>query len=684
MKFNKPLKSARPILVFRQWKRKSYSVFQTVSRVVVISVLTINYLYAVPLEGFQISSQDTTTAAVLDYTLDEIEVSAQRSPAVYSQVARVVTVITQKEIEAAPAKSIQDLLDYVVGVDIRQRGAEGVQADISIRGGTFDQTLILLNGINITDPQTGHHNLNVPVPFNQIERIEILEGPAARVYGPNAFAGAINIVTKQEKGNSFRGSITGGSFKYFDTSVTGNFVTRNLNQSLSMYLKSSYGYIENTDFEEKGLYYSGQINGNRGKLDYQAGFSDKGFGANSFYTPKYPNQYENVQTLVSSLKWSSFSALHLTPVVYWRRHQDRFELFRENPPAWYKNHNFHLTNIFGSGVNSWYQSKLGKSSIGIEFRSENILSNVLGEPVDKPVEVPGRNAFYTKSKSRSTFSGYLEHAYYSKKVMISAGLMCNYITDSETGLNIFPGFEASYQVNSFFRLFGNFNTSLRMPTFTDLYYVGPTNIGNKDLKPELTNAIETGFLYKKSNFEGRIIAFYRKGNDVIDWVRINDSEKWQPQNITSLMSYGTEIQLQSNLKKLLGNYWPDRMEISWLFVDLSKEEADFISYYILDNLRNKINISLMKKIGQRIIFDFRVNYQQREGTFTSFKNGNWGSETPYDPFWLFDSKITWQSRNINFFASANNIFNTSYHDIGNVIQPGRIIKLGVSVNVNID
>ena len=153
---------------------------------------------------------------------------------------------------------------------------------------------------------------------------------------------------------------------------------------------------------------------------------------------------------------------------------------------------------------------------------------------------------------------------------------------------------------------------------------------------------------------------------------------------TSLMSYGTEIQLQSNLKKLLGNYWPDRMEISWLFVDLSKEEADFISYYILDNLRNKINISLMKKIGQRIIFDFRVNYQQREGTFTSFKNGNWGSETPYDPFWLFDSKITWQSKNINFFASANNIFNTSYHDIGNVIQPGRIIKLGVSVNVNID
>ncbi len=159
-------------------------------RIVKISVLSISYLVSAPAISFAVE-QDTTEVK-MQYDLDEIEVSAQRSPALYSQVARIISVIESKEIESSPAQSVQNLLEYVASVDVRQRGAEGVQADISIRGGTFDQTLILLNGINITDPQTGHHNFNLPVNLNQIERIEILEGPAARVYGPNAFSGAIN------------------------------------------------------------------------------------------------------------------------------------------------------------------------------------------------------------------------------------------------------------------------------------------------------------------------------------------------------------------------------------------------------------------------------------------------------------------------------------------------------------
>ncbi|MBK6285263.1 MAG: TonB-dependent receptor [Draconibacterium sp.] len=168
-------KSVQKVLFFSKWKRKSYSVFQSINRVVLISVLSINYLLSVPANAIEIVKD--TTEVKLEYDLDEIEISAQRSPALYSQVARIVSVIERKEIESSPAQSVQDLLEYVAGVDIRQRGAEGVQADVSIRGGTFDQTLILVNGINITDPQTGHHNLNIPVSLSQIERIEILEGP---------------------------------------------------------------------------------------------------------------------------------------------------------------------------------------------------------------------------------------------------------------------------------------------------------------------------------------------------------------------------------------------------------------------------------------------------------------------------------------------------------------------------
>jgi iron complex outermembrane receptor protein len=664
-------------LVFKQWRRKGYSVFLTISRVVLISVLSVNYLLAVPTEGLE-TVQTDTTATTKEYKLDEIEISAQRSPALYSQVARVVTVISAKEIEAAPAQNIQELLKYVAGIDVRQRGADGIQADISIRGGTFDQTLILLNGVNITDPQTGHHNLNIPIPFNQIERIEILEGPAARVYGPNAFSGAINIVTRSPRNKMLMANISTGSYKYFDTDLAGNFSTGNLLHSISMNYRKSDGYISNTDFNDKGIYYLNNYENKSGKLTLQAGYSDKEFGANSFYTPKYPNQFEEVKSLVSSVKWESNSKLHLTPLIYWRRHQDRFELFRENPPAWYTTHNYHLTDTYGGNLNSWVQWKFGKSAFGVEYRSENILSNVLGKPLDEPVEVPGEQAFFTKSDSRNTISGFIEHVYYADKWIVSAGLMANYISGSGRGINIFPGIEASYQLSSSFKVFGNYNTSLRMPTFTDLYYSGPTNIGNPDLNPELTSAFETGLNYNSKIINGRIVIYYKKGHDIIDWVKLEQTDKWQPQNLTELSSYGTEIQAQANLEKAFGRFWPERFAVNWLFSDISKDESEYISYYVLDYLKNKINISLEKEIINNLKLDIHSTYQQREGTYTSFENGKWGKETDYEPFWLFDSKLSYKYRNYGIFASVSNIFDIHYYDIGNVQQPGRTFKIGLS------
>ena len=155
-------------------------------------------------------------------------VTAGRTPVEAQQAARIVTVITKSEIERAPAQNLNDLLRYVAGVDIRQRGPFGAQADISIRGGTFDQTLILLNGVNITDPQTGHHNLNLPIDIESIERIEILQGPAAKSFGPNAFNGAINIITGNSKPNHIRSSGMFGQYGLYKASVNisntiGNF-----------------------------------------------------------------------------------------------------------------------------------------------------------------------------------------------------------------------------------------------------------------------------------------------------------------------------------------------------------------------------------------------------------------------------------------------------------------------------
>ncbi len=675
-------KSAQQVLVFSKWKRKGYSAFQTMNKAVVISVLTTTYFLSVP--AISVANEQDTTEIKMEYDLDEIEVSAQRSPALYSQVARIISVIGRKEIESSPAQSVQDLLGYVAGVDVRQRGAEGVQADVSIRGGTFDQTLILLNGINITDPQTGHHNLNIPVSLSQIERIEILEGPAARIYGPNAFAGAINIVTRQTGSNSVNLQLSAGSFSYFDADLSGSFKTGKLQNSISLNKKQSDGYIENTDFHISNIFYSNQLIAEKGKMSFQLGFSEKGFGANSFYTPKYPNQYEEIKSLVSSVKWESNSKFHLTPVIYWRRHQDRFELFRDNPASWYTAHNYHLTNTYGGNLNSWVQSNLGKSAIGIEFRSENILSNVLGELMDSAEPVPGEDAEFTKSKTRNYVSLFLEHVYYSDKWTLSAGLLSNYISESNLGLNFFPGMDVSYKITPSLNVYSSFNTSLRMPTFTDLYYQGPTNIGNPDLKPEKTATFEGGFKLNSGVVQGYWIGFYRKGNDIIDWVKLNNSDKWQPQNLTQINSFGTEIQLQFNLRKHFGHNLPNNINLNYLYNNLEKEDFDFISYYVLDHLKHKFVGSVNQTVLKNFIVDLKVMFQDREGTYTQFENGSWGSEADYGPFWIFDGKVSYNRNGLGFYISVNNIFDLNYYDIGNVAQPGRWAKVGISYQLNFD
>jgi iron complex outermembrane receptor protein len=592
-------------------------------------------------------------------------------------------VIERKEIESSPVQNIQDILEYVAGVDVRQRGAEGVQADVSIRGGTFDQTLILLNGINITDSQTGHHNFNIPVSLNQIERIEILEGPAARVFGPNAFSGAINIVTRQIDSNFLMLQLTGGSFGYVDADLSGSFITGKLLHSLTLNQKKSDGYIENTDFKVTNLFYSNQFIASKGKVSFQLGFSDKGFGANSFYTPKYPNQYEEINTLISSIKWESNSKFHLTPAIYWRRNQDRFELFRNNPESWYTTHNYHLTNTYGGNLNSWVQSMWGKTAYGIEFRSENILSNVLGEVLDSPKNVPGEDAIFTKSKNRNTISGFLEHVYYSNSWIISAGLLGNYISERGTGINFFPGIDIGYSISSTINVFSSFNTSLRMPTFTDLYYQGPTNIGNPELKPEKTASVEGGFKLNSGFVQGHWVGFYRKGNDIIDWVKQNESDKWKPQNLTKLNSLGTEIQIQFNLKKYFGHNLPNFININYFYNNIGKTEGqDFISNYVLDNLKHKFVGTINQTVLKAFTVDFKVLFQDREGTYTQFENDSWGSEIQYNPFWIFDGKVNYYFKNIQFYFTINNIFNLRYVDIGNVIQPGRWTKVGISYQLD--
>ena len=165
--------------------------------------------------------------------LEGVVVTASRLPSFLGQSARMVTVMDSVAIASIPATTVNDLLKAAVGVDVRQRGPQGIQTDISLRGGTCEQIAVLLDGISISDPQTGHNSADFPVPISQIERIEILEGPAARTYGTSSLLGAINIVTKKSTSNSVEARLEGGSHGLASGSVAAGMAGRNASHNLS-------------------------------------------------------------------------------------------------------------------------------------------------------------------------------------------------------------------------------------------------------------------------------------------------------------------------------------------------------------------------------------------------------------------------------------------------------------------
>jgi len=670
---------------FRKWTRKSYSVFKSLNKECVISCLLVAYLLvAAPQESF---AQADTIIVNNNKKLAEVVVSAHRASVTYSEMARVVTIMDKKAIEAAPVQSLQDLLEYVLNVDVRQRGNHGVQADVSIRGGSFDQTMILLNGVNITDPQTGHLSLNLPVDIESIERVEVLQGPGARVYGPNAFSGAINFITGTEHKDNLKANISAGENGFYSGSAGATILTGKLKSYVAVAHKSSDGYIENTDFKNSNVFYQGQLRTNVGLLDMQLGYNEKAYGANSFYTASFPNQFEENKTSFASLRLTTSGKLKMTPNIYWRRGQDRFELFRDNPASWYTSHNYHLSDVYGTGMNFSFSSDLGKTAAGFEFRSENIWSNVLGELMNEPMKIPGESGkFFTKNHTRTNMSYFLEHNVFLNRFTFTAGVLANWNSDLDRSFSFYPGLDISFQTSENTKWYASVNKALRMPTFTDLYYVGPTNIGNSELKPEEATTYETGLKFNTYWLNAHAGLFRREGTNMIDWVKANSEDKWQAQNITKVNTWGIEFSSNINMQELIHqDFFIKNIALKYAYLDMDKSASEFISRYVLDQLKHKLNLSLNHRIYKSLGASWQVAWQDRNGAYTWYNKEDLSDfeERSYQPFWLVDAKLYWQKPSYTVYLEASNLFDHNYYDMGNITQPGRWIRAGVKLNLDL-
>ncbi len=572
--------------------------------------------------------------------LDSIVINSTRISLPFKKNSRTITVITAKDIKNSAATNVADLLQQVTGVDVRRRGTGGGQSDLYIRGGGFDQTLLLIDGIKMDDAQTGHHTMNAALPIEVIERIEIIKGPAARIFGQNAFTGAINIVTKKRLNNKVSINVEAGSFGQLNGSVTLGKETENSSIIAHVGALTSDGYRNNSDYNNQNYFLKGIFNKKKQPIEVIATFFDKKFGAENFYTTNVTfNEYEETQNSLLGVSTTFKSnKFNVTPRIYWRRGQDMF-LLRRDDPGFYRN--FHITNKIGVETNASYTSNIGITGFGVDFSRFSIQSNNLGERV------------------RTMANFFLEHRFKLGSFDITPGIAATYFSDFK--FNAFPGLDIGVQISDKVRLYGNVGYTFRAPTFTDLYYSDPATSGNPNLEPEKAFAQEIGLKYSDDKFSGSLAIFNRDSEDLIDYVRQNTSVNiFTAANIAEVSTQGIEFESAYNFK--MNNYNQTiTFGYTYLNDDILDQNKD-LSRYSLNTLKHQLitrfTSQLFKNIRQNII------YKHAERTVGTSYN-------------VWDASLIVDFNKFTFSLTANNIFNAEYIESGFVQMPPSNVLFGL-------
>lgn len=665
-------------LRFKHFTNKGYALFACMGREVLIGTLSVATLSHAKAEGISIRpevAEDTLSRSELK--LDEVVVTGSRAPLTLAESAKIVAVISRDDIDRAAAESINDILKLATGVDVRQRGGFGVQTDISVRGGNFDQITILLNGVNISSPHTGHLSADFPVSPEDIERIEVLEGPAARVYGTSAFNGVINIVTRQT-GNQRLVHLVGGQYGYAGGNASLGATLGTFHSQLSGGYTRSDGATPNSYFSSTRLFYQGNARLSESVKVYgQAGYSYKPYAANTFYGASSTDQWESNERWMAALGADIRigSLVHLSPQAYFNRWFDHYQWHKDNPAG----ENFHKVDAKGASLNAWIETLLGKTSLGLEVRDERIWSTKLGllMPESDWQTTGGHDGesdkLYKYRDQRCNVSAFLEHDILLKDWTISLGLLANLNDALDSKWRFYPGVDVSYRPSVAWKLFASWNMGLRMPTFTDLYYSGANIEGNRNLLPEKTTDWQFGGRYTTRGFVLEAQAFYSHKTDMIDWVTYQDHNKVSDGIFHSVNfqmdNKGAELNLQFLPRQLWGNGSPVRkvgVQYSYIYED-SKYDVDVVaSKYAMDYLRHKVVLSADSRLWKYLNLSLSWRWQDRTGA----NNPSYA---------LLDGRLSWDAPRYSIYVDGANILNKHYYDYVSIPQPGSWFRGGVRV-----
>jgi iron complex outermembrane receptor protein len=563
---------------------------------------------------------------------ESIVVTGTFEPVPVDGIDRSVSVIDTREAPLLYNHWV-DYLQLDPSVDLEQRAPDGVQADLTIRGSTFEQTLVLLNGLRMNDVQTGHHDMDLPLPPEAIERIEIMHGAGSTFYGSDAMAGSVNVITGAPEYSEFRMSAGVGNFGINQQSGSVALLAGRWDEQISAARDFSSGFIPDRDYRSVTIFSNSGLQTGLGRTLVMLGYGDKPFGANQFYGDY--DSWERTKSWFAGLKQDLGDRMEFD--FGYRRHTDEFILLREDPSVYENNH----------ADDSWQvalrrKQPLGQNSTlfyGGEGFYDSIHSNNLGQ------HERSRGAIYLDYDMRAF-----------GRFSFSAGARQEFYDAYSSQFT--PTVSAGLWIKAGWKLKGSASRAFRLPSYTDLYYSDPDNLGNPNLKPETAWSYEGGLLWDRGGrYQAEITVFERREQNDIDYVRSSAADPWQATNLENVNFTGVETSLEVRL--------PRRQRLKFAYTGLhgAQQALDGLeSKYVFNYPINDGVVSWEGMLPGHFIARSRV------GVIDRFAR---------DPYALWDLDLV---RGFSHGAARlgfSNLTGTQYQEIEGVAMPGRSVVFGL-------
>ena len=573
----------------------------------------------------------------LDPRRDVVVVTGTYEPVPLEEADRSVRVFDVTGDQGLLSNTVVDFLKLDPSIDLRQRAPNNIQSDVSIRGSTFGQTLVLLDGMRLNDVQTGHHNMDVPVPLESLERIEVLKGSGSAFYGSDAVGGVVNLITGAPEVSEFRLRLGAGNFGMNQQRGSISLARAKWSQQFTFSRDFSSGFRENRDYRNLSLASKTSLFSSLGPTNLMLAHSDRPFGAEQFYGDF--NSWERTKTWFASLR-QGFGERTQASFAF-RRHTDLFVLFRDRPEVFT---NRHAVESYQGAFRRW--EPLGRNAklhYGLEGLHDAIDSNNLG--THTRARGAGYLALDVRALSRFSFTlGARQEIYSSVNSQFS------------------PTAAVGLWLSSHFKLRGSVSRAFRLPAFTDLYYHDPANRGSPDLRPESAWSYEVGLdWHARRGVRGEVTVFQRREKDGIDYVRRSPDDIWRARNFQELRFNGVEAALTAVVRR------SHHLDFRYTRLDGAQDVLNgFLSRYVFNYPTHSGIASWQAALPGGMAARSRLGVIQRYAR---------------DPYPVWDVSITRTRGRLHPFLQLTNLTGTSYQEIPGVAMPGRAILGGIEIAV---